>query len=83
MLPYLYGVDAVLPKDVAARAYRCQWVQIGVGNPDGKGGVLLSQCLSCLVSATEVVANPTAHGKLHDAEHQSQQGYHRTTGLSR
>lgn len=73
MLPKLETVDNVLPKNVTARADGGQGIEIHVGNPNGKGGVLLSECLSGIDHGIEEMANVAAHGKLDDAEHESQE----------
>lgn len=74
VIPQLNAVDNVLPKYVAARPYRRQWVQIGKGYPDGKGGILLSQGLSCLDSAIEKTTNKSADSKLYQAKLQTDEG---------
>ena len=53
--PYLYRVDDVLPQDITAGTYRRQRVEVGIGYPDGKGGVLLAQSLPRLSGGTKVV----------------------------
>ena len=42
VLPNLDGVDDVLPEDITARADGGEGIKIGIGHPDGEGGVLLS-----------------------------------------
>ena len=74
VIPQLNAVDNVLPKYVAAWPYRRQWVKIGKGYPDGKGGILLSQGLSCLNSTIEKAANKSADSKLYQAKQQANEG---------
>ena len=68
-----YRVDDVLPQDITAGTYRRQRVEVGIGYPDSKGGVLLAQRLPRLSGGTEVVTYKSAHGKLDDTEDKPQQ----------
>ena len=70
----LDGVDDVLPEDVAAGADAGEGIQIGGGEPDGKGGVLLAKGLACLLRMVEVMADEAAYGKLDNADQQTEQG---------
>ena len=45
ILPEFDAVDNVLPEHIAARADGGHGIEIGVGHPDGEGGVLLEQGL--------------------------------------
>jgi len=76
LLPYLEAVDDVLPEDVAAGTDGRQGIQVDVGNPDGEGGILLSQRLTGLHDMVEVVADEAPQGKLNNAEDESQGSYH-------
>lgn len=74
ILPNLHRIDDVLPQDVAARTNGGKGVEIGGREPDGKGGILLSQRLTGLLCVVEVMTDVAAHGKLYDTDDQSQQG---------
>ena len=73
MLPKLKTIDDVLPKNVTARADGGQRIEIHIGNPNGKGGILLSECLSGIDHRIEEMANVATYGKLDNAEHKPQE----------
>lgn len=68
------GIDGVLPEDVAARTDGGKGREVGVGNPDGEGGVFLSECLSHFVGAVEMAANLLPDGVLSEADGERRQG---------
>ena len=72
--PYLPAIDDVLPKNVAAGTYGGEWREIGAGNPDGKGSVLLTQSLTSIDRNTEASANGTTATELEEAEHVGEEG---------
>jgi len=72
--PDLKTVDDVLPEDIAARAYRRQRVQICVCDPYREGCVFLSQCLTGLEGAVEVMTDKTSDGKLYYTDYKSEEG---------
>ena len=74
LLPNFDGVDDVLPENIAAWAYRRKRVQVGIGHPDGEGGVLLTERLSGLLCVVEVMADEAADGELHHAERRGHHG---------
>ena len=74
VVPDFDAVDDVLPEDVTARAYGGEGREIGAGNPDGEGGVLLSQCLSGVLRLSEVSADVSPGGELDEAEHEGGEG---------
>ena len=78
--PYLPAIDDVLPKNVAAGTYRGEWREIGAGNPDGKGSVLLTQSLTSIDRNTEASANGTTATELEEAEHEGEEGYEEEEG---
>ena len=71
--PYLPAIDDVLPKDVAAWTYGGKWWEIGAGNPDGKGSVLLTQSLTRIDRNTEASAYGTTATELEEAEHKGEE----------
>lgn len=75
LLPDFNAVDDVLPKDIAARTNGGQRIEIGVGYPNGKGGVLLSECLSGFYGSMEEMTDIATDRELDDTEQESQQGY--------
>ena len=78
--PYLPAIDDVLPKNVAAGTYRGEWREIGAGNPDGKGSVLLTQSLTSINRNTEASAYGTTATELEEAEHEGEEGYEEEEG---
>lgn len=64
----LPGIDEVLPEDVAAGAYGGYGVEVGVGDPDGEGGVFLAEGLSGVDGVAAGVAYGFAEGELKDAQ---------------
>ena len=73
--PKLDRVHKVLPEDVASWTHGGDRIEVGVGNPDGKGGVLLPQCLSGIDGAAITIADELAYGKLQQAKQQRAYGY--------
>lgn len=71
--PYLPAIDDVLPKDVAAWTYGGEGREIGAGNPDGEGSVLLTQSLTSIDRNTEASANGTTATELEEAEHKGEE----------
>ena len=70
MVPYLQAVDGVLPQDVAAGTGNRQRAQVGVGNPHGKGGVLLAQAVtSCGRTPSIALRYGTTEKSLNDSLH--------------
>lgn len=74
MVPQFDAVDDVLPEDVAARTHRGERIEISVGNPDGESSIFLAQSLTGLLRTVEEMADVAAHGKLHQAEEQAEEG---------
>lgn len=78
--PYLPAIDDVLPKNVAAGTYRGEWREIGAGNPDGEGSVLLTQSLTRVNRNTEATTNGTTATELEEAEHEGEESYEEKKG---
>ena len=78
--PYLPAIDDVLPKDVAAWTYGGEWREIGAGNPDGEGSVLLTQSLTRVNRNTEATTNGTTATELEEAEHEGEESYEEKKG---
>ena len=73
MVPNFQAVDGILPQDVTAGTCYRQGAEVGIGNPHGKGGVLLPQSLTALDDGAEEVSDVAAHGKLRQADEQRHQ----------
>ena len=76
ILPEFDAVDNVLPEHIAARADGGHGIEIGVGHPDGEGGVLLEQGLSAVDLIAQVTADAAAHEEEGEAEYQAHRGNH-------
>ena len=80
ILPQLNRIDDVLPEDIAAGTDGRHRVQVGVGHPDGEGGVLLEGGLTGIDLIAQVTAHAATHEEEHETEHQAEDGNHSQQG---
>ena len=71
LLPKLKAIDGILPQNVAPWANRWQRIEIGIGYPNGKRRVFLTQGLPRLHGGSKEVSYVATHRKLHQAEHET------------
>ena len=81
-MPNFQAVDGILPQDVTAGSSHRQGTKVCIGDPYGKGGVLLAQALAALDDGAEEVADVASHSELRQADKQRHHGdsdeeYHR------
>ena len=72
----LERVHDILPQHVTACAHRCHGMEIGVGHPDGEGGILLEHGLATANLIAQMLANGTAHQEQGETEDETHHGYH-------
>ena len=74
VFPEFDAVDDVLPEHITAGTDGGHGIEIGVGHPDGEGGVLLEEALSGIEFVAEVTADAAPDEEEREAEHEAEHG---------
>ena len=80
IFPQLNRVDNVLPKDIATGSDWRHRIEIGVGDPDGEGGVLLERGLTRVDLVAQMTAYAATDEEEYEAENKTEQSYHEQQG---
>ena len=62
--------NGILPQDVASGAHRAKRIEIGICNPNSKGGIFLTKSLPALDSGVKKMPHISSQGKLNKTQHQ-------------